>query len=279
MKGLDAIKGLAPEEAMPRMVDLMRQVLGNCAGPTTSRGLNEMTFPDDSVAMSYPPWRTNQSFADATAVLKVGAPVEFSVINENCETDNEDMFPVISGGLSAMFGGPTYIEHLIVKNISEVSGGSMTTVPIGAIILWSRPLADAPPGFVLADGTKNHPDNGGSGVNLMDSFIKLTDDTPGTTVAAVNTGSVSAGTPGGTISSDTHDHLTVGWDQITAKGPLGYDDVTFYGSHVGDGHPTDRVKTDEDTHNHTFSGDPLSGHAHPPGSPAAKTLIPLERIC
>jgi hypothetical protein len=62
-----------------------------------------------------------------------------------------------------------------------------TSIPIGGILLWAKPLADAPAGFVMADGTANSVANGGTGKDLR-GFIKISAGTPGTTVAAVNTG-------------------------------------------------------------------------------------------
>ena len=126
-----------------------------------------------------------------------------------------------------------------------------TSIPIGGVLMWAKPLADAPAGFVMADGTANSVALGGTGKDLR-GFIKVSADPPGTEVAAVRTGdTTSEGTntarTAGTPAADT---ITSNNVTLTAGGTTG---STSTGTVTGttDVDPVTRHGHD---HNHSLSG-------------------------
>jgi hypothetical protein len=92
---------------------------------------------------------------------------------------------------------------------------------------------------VLADGIQNSIANGGSGIDYTGVFLKLDSVDPGTSVAAVDTGEKTAGTPAGSSTS--------GNATLTAGGTTG---STSAGTASGD---TAYESAHYHSHNHTIS--------------------------
>jgi hypothetical protein len=97
-----------------------------------------------------------------------------------------------------------------------------TSIPIGGVLMWAKPLADAPAGFVMADGTANSVANGGTGKDLR-GFIKVSADPPGTEVAAVRTGDTTSegAITARTAGTPAADAITCSNVTLTASGTTG----------------------------------------------------------
>jgi len=51
---------------------------------------------------------------------------------------------------------------------------STTSIPVGGVVFWTKPIAEIPSGFAMMDGSANIA---GSGINMVDHFFKCEDET------------------------------------------------------------------------------------------------------
>lgn len=51
---------------------------------------------------------------------------------------------------------------------------STTSIPVGGVVFWTKPIAEIPSGFAMMDGSAN---SAGSGINMVDHFFKCEDET------------------------------------------------------------------------------------------------------
>jgi len=124
-----------------------------------------------------------------------------------------------------------------------------TSIPIGGVLMWAKPLAEAPAGFVMADGTANSVANGGTGKDLR-GFIKVSADPPGTEVAAVRTGDTTSegAITARTAGTPAADSITCSNVTLTAGGTTG---STSTGTVTG---TTDAESSHYHSHTHTVTG-------------------------